>query len=146
MAGMNRVIIIGNLGQDPEIRYTQSQKAVATLSVATSESWKDDSGKQQEKTEWHRVIVWDKQAENAVKYLKKGSKVAVEGKLQTRSWDDKDGVKRYTTEIVANMYGGIHFLDSKGSSGGERAPHPGDAGAPVQSSNSGASDLDSIPF
>lgn len=100
MSSLNKVIIIGNLGQDPEVRYTQSNTAVATLSVATSEKFKDRNGEYQEKTEWHRVTLWDKRAEIAQKYLTKGSKVCIEGKLQTKEWEDKDGAKRKTTEIL----------------------------------------------
>lgn len=110
MAGVNKVIIVGNLGQDPEIKTLGSGQSVANLSVATSESWTGKDGNKQERTEWHRVIVWGKQAENAAKYLGKGSKVYVEGKLQTRSWDDKtDGKKRYATEIQAHT---IQYLSA----------------------------------
>ena len=102
MASVNRVIILGNLGADPELRYTQSGMAVCTLSVATTDVRNDRDGNRQENTEWHRVVVWNKQAENCAKYLAKGRSVYVEGRLQTRSWDDKQtGQKRYTTEIVA---------------------------------------------
>jgi single-strand DNA-binding protein len=110
MKGVNKAIIVGNLGQDPDIRYTASGAAIANISIATSESWKDkESGKQQEKTEWHRVVFFGKLAEIVAEYLKKGSQVYVEGKLQTRKWQDKDGNDKYTTEIVANemqMLGG----------------------------------------
>lgn len=111
MASLNKVIIMGNLGQDPEIRYTQNQVAVTTLNVATTESWNKD-GQKQEQTEWHRIIVWNKQAENCAKYLSKGRSVLVEGKLQTRSWEDKNGQKRYTTEITASS---VQFLSSGGA-------------------------------
>ena len=108
--GVNKVILVGNLGQKPEIRYTQTNTAVATLSIATSESWKDkDSGEQREKTEWHRVVFFGKLAEIAEQYLDKGSQLYVEGKLQTRKWQDKDGNDKYTTEILGNemnMLGG----------------------------------------
>ena len=108
--GVNKVILVGNLGQKPEIRYTQTNTAVATLSIATSESWKDkDSGEQREKTEWHRVVFFGKLAEIAEQYLDKGSQLYVEGKLQTRKWQDKEGNDRYTTEILGNemnMLGG----------------------------------------
>ena len=100
MAGsVNRVQILGNLGQDPEVRHTQGGKAVATLSVATSDQWKDASGERQERTEWHRVVLWDRLAEIAQQYLRKGSKAYLEGSLQTRKWTDKEGIDRYTTEI-----------------------------------------------
>lgn len=111
--GINKVILIGNLGADPEIRYTQNNTAVATLSIATSESWKDrQTGEQRETTEWHRVVLWDKLAEIAGEYLKKGSKVYIEGQLQTRKWTDQQGVERYTTEITVKGYGGqMQMLD-----------------------------------
>jgi single-strand DNA-binding protein len=102
MASVNKVMILGNLGQDPEVRYTASGMAVCTMNVATTDVRTDKAGQRQENTEWHRVIVWNKQAENCGKYLKKGRSVFVEGRLQTRSWDDKNGQKRYTTEIVAS--------------------------------------------
>ncbi len=101
-ASVNKVILIGNLGADPELKYTPNGAAVANLSLATIDTWKDNDGNKQERTEWHRVIVWKKLAEIAAEYLKKGSKVYFEGRLQTRSWEDKDGVKRYTTEVVAD--------------------------------------------
>ena len=114
--GVNKVILVGNLGQKPEIRYTQTDSAVANPSLATSESWKDkETGEQREKTEWHRIVYFGKLAEIAEQYLDKGSKVYVEGKLQTRKWQDKEtGADRYTTEIVGNE---LTMLDSKNSSG-----------------------------
>ena len=114
--GVNKVILVGNLGQKPDIRYTQTDSAVANLSLATSESWKDkETGEKKEKTEWHRIVYFGKLAEIAEQYLDKGSKVYVEGKLQTRKWQDKDtGADRYTTEIVGNE---LTMLDSKNSSG-----------------------------
>ena len=114
--GVNKVILVGNLGQKPEIRYTQTDSAVANISLATSESWKDkETGEQREKTEWHRIVYFGKLAEIAEQYLDKGSKVYVEGKLQTRKWQDKEtGADRYTTEIVGND---LTMLDSKNSSG-----------------------------
>ena len=112
-SGINKVIIVGNLGQDPEIKYTAGGAAVTTLSIATSDSWKDkDSGMDQERTEWHRVVLWRRLAENAGEFLKKGSKVYIEGQLQTRKWE-QEGQTRYTTEIIARD---MQFLDSKGSS------------------------------
>lgn len=98
---VNKVIILGNLGKDPELKYTQGGSAVTTFSVATSEKYKDRNGEQREKTEWHTVVAWGKTAELCAEYLKKGSKAFVEGKLQTRSWEDKSGAKRYSTEVVA---------------------------------------------
>ena len=115
---LNKVMIIGNLGTDPELRFTQGGQAVANFNVATNERWTDKSGQTQERTEWHRVVVWGRQAENCEKYLSKGRQVYVEGRLQTREWDDKDGNKRYTTEIVAQN---VQFLSSgagAGASGG----------------------------
>jgi len=112
-SGINKVIIVGNLGQDPEIKYTAGGAAVTTLNVATSDSWKDkDSGMDQERTEWHRVVLWRRLAEIAGEYLKKGSKVYIEGQLQTRKWE-QEGQTRYTTEIIARD---MQFLDSRGSS------------------------------
>jgi single-strand DNA-binding protein len=118
MAGksLNKVTLIGHLGKDPELSYTTSGVAVAKFSVATGERWKDDGGNVQERTEWHNIVAWRKLAEICGQYLKKGSKVYLEGKIQTRSWDDKNtGVKRYTTEIIAND---LIMLDSKGNNGG----------------------------
>ena len=100
--GVNKVILIGNLGADPELKYTPSGVPVVNFSLATSESWTDKSGERQERTEWHRIVLWRKLAEIAGQYLRKGSKLYVEGKLQTRSWDDQSGQKRYTTEVVVN--------------------------------------------
>jgi len=117
MAGksLNKVILIGNLGKDPEVSYTPSGIAVAKFSLATGEKWKDAEGNIQEKTEWHNIVAWRKLAEICGQYLKKGSKAYIEGKLQTRSWDDKNtGVKKYMTEIVADN---LIMLDSRGQSG-----------------------------
>ena len=111
---INKAILIGNLGADPEVRYTQSGTAVATFNVATSERWKGQDGQMQEQTEWHRVVAWAKLAEICGEYLHKGSKVYVEGKIQTRKWQDKDGVDRYTTEIVARD---MKMLSAKGEGG-----------------------------
>ncbi|HLG20004.1 MAG TPA: single-stranded DNA-binding protein [Bdellovibrionota bacterium] len=103
MAGVNKVILIGNLGADPEIRYTQGGVPVATLRVATSEQWKNKNGQKEERTEWHRVVLWSRLAELAGQYLSKGRQVYLEGRIQTRSWDDKEGKKRYSTEVVATQ-------------------------------------------
>jgi single-strand DNA-binding protein len=112
MSGVNKVIIVGRLGADPELKYTSSGTAVARLNLATSEQWKDKStGDKQERTEWHRVVVWAKLAELCGQYLKKGRQAYVEGRLQTRSWEDKEGNKRYTTEVVAQT---VQFLGSTG--------------------------------
>ena len=104
---VNKVLLIGRLGNNPEIRFTNNSTAVANFNLATSENWNDKSGQRQERTEWHRIVVWGKLAELCEKYLSKGRQCFVEGRLQTRSWDDKDGNKRYTTEIVATT---IQFL------------------------------------
>ena len=109
MSGVNKVILIGNLGANPELRYTQGQQAVANLRLATTEKWTDKSGQKQEATEWHRVVVWGKQAEICGQYLTKGRQVYIEGSIRTRQWQDQQGQKRYTTEIVARnvqMLGG----------------------------------------
>lgn len=101
MGSVNKAILVGNLGRDVELRYTAGGTAVANLSLATTRVWNDRSGQRQEETEWHRVVAWDKQAETANKYLRKGRQVYVEGRLQTRKWDDRDGNTRYTTEVRA---------------------------------------------
>ena len=113
MSGVNKVILVGRLGADPELRSTPSGTQMCTLSIATSETWVKD-GKREEKTEWHRVVLWSRQAELAQKYLKKGRMVYIEGKVQTRSWQDQQGQKRYTTEIVANN---LQFIDGGASAG-----------------------------
>lgn len=116
MAGINKAIIVGNLGRDPEVRYTPDGTAVANFSVATSESWNDkQSGEKKEKTEWHRIVAWRRLGEICGEYLHKGSQVYVEGKLQTRSWE-QDGVTRYSTEIVAST---VQFLGGKEGGGGQ---------------------------
>ena len=122
MASVNKVILIGNLGRDPETRYMPEGGAITNISIATTDKWKDKNGEMQEKTEWHRVAFFGKLAEIAGEYLKKGSQVYVEGRLQTRKWQDKDGQDKYTTEIVANV---MQMLGSRqGMGGGDR-----DAGA-----------------
>lgn len=114
--GINKVILVGNLGRDPEMRYTPNGSAVANLAIATSESWKDkQTGENQERTEWHRVVMFSRLGEIAGEYLKKGSKVYIEGKLQTNKWQDKEGNDRYTTEIIANE---MQMLDSRGGGSG----------------------------
>ena len=118
MASVNKVIIVGNLGRDPETRYSPDGGAITNVSVATTDKWKDKNGEMQEKTEWHRVAFFGKLAEIAGEYLKKGSQVYVEGRLQTRKWQDKEGQDRYTTEIVANQ---MQMLGSRqGMGGGDR--------------------------
>jgi single-strand DNA-binding protein len=114
MAGINKVILIGNLGSDPEVRYTPSGVAVAQFNIATSEEWKDkDSGEKKERTEWHRIIAWRRLGEICGEYLSKGQQVYVEGRIQTNAWEDKEGNKRYTTEIIANT---VQFLGRRESS------------------------------
>ena len=128
--GVNKVILIGNVGADPELRYTPSGAGVTNFNLATNESWTDKSGQQQEQTEWHRIVVWGKLAEICNQYLRKGSKVYIEGRLQTRSWEGQDGQKRYTTEVVARE---MQFLDSRaaGAAGTDGAA-PYDQGGPTQ--------------
>lgn len=103
MSGVNKVILIGNLGDDPEVRYTKSGQSVASFSLATSEKWTGKDGNKEEKTEWHKIVVWGKLAEICGEYLTKGKQVYIEGRLQTRDWEDKDGNSKQTTEIVANI-------------------------------------------
>ena len=117
MGSVNKVILVGNLGRDAELRYTPGGAAVATLNMATTEVWNDKAGAKQEKTEWHRVIFWGKVAESLTEYLTKGKQVYIEGRLQTRQWDDKDGNKRYTTEIRGDK---IVLLGGGGGGGGQR--------------------------
>ena len=145
--GINKVILIGNLGNDPETRYTQSGSAVTNISLATSDTWKDkQTGQPQERTEWHRVVFFNRLAEIAGEYLRKGSKVYIEGSLRTRKWQDQSGQDRYTTEIVANE---MQMLDSRGASQGgsypdenyappARAAAAPAAAAPAQQSGGGA--------
>ncbi|MDW7746884.1 single-stranded DNA-binding protein [Halomonas sp.] len=132
--GINKVILIGNLGQDPEVRFTPSGTAVANLNLATTDTWMDkQSGQRQERTEWHRIVLFNKTAEIAQQYLKKGSKVYIEGRLQTRKWQDQNGQDKYTTEIVAND---MQMLDSRGGDfGGQQGGQYG--GQPQQGGNFG---------
>ncbi len=117
--GINKAIVVGNLGRDPEVRYSANGNAIANVTLATTDSWKDrQSGERQEKTEWHRVVFFGRLAEIAGEYLKKGSQVYVEGRLQTRKWEDRDGNERYTTEIVAND---MQMLGGRGGGGGGEA-------------------------
>lgn len=129
--GVNKVILIGNLGNDPETKVMQSGDHVSNISVATSETWKDKQGTQQEKTEWHRVVFFGKLAEIVQMYLKKGSKIYIEGKLQTRKWQDQNGVDRYSTEVIVDSFNGVlQMLDSK-DSGGQHSPAPSQPSAPA---------------
>ena len=115
MGSVNKVILVGNLGRDAELRYTPGGAAVATLNMATTEVWNDKGGQRQEKTEWHRIVLWGKSAESLAEYLTKGKQIYIEGRLQTRQWDDKDGNKRYVTEVVCESF---RMLDSKKDSAG----------------------------
>jgi single-strand DNA-binding protein len=128
MGSVNKVILVGNLGRDAELRYTPSGAAVATLNLATTEIWNDRNNQRQERTEWHRIVVWGKPAESLKDYLVKGKQIYVEGRLQTRQWDDKDGNKKYTTEIKADritlLGGGSGGSGSGGGRSMDRAPHP----------------------
>jgi single-strand DNA-binding protein len=127
---LNKVQLIGNVGKDPEIRFTQDGRPIANLTIATSESWNDKQGQKQEKTEWHRVVAFGKLAEIIQQYVKKGSKLYIEGQLQTRKWTDNQGQDKYTTEVVIQQFGGqMLMLDSKGQGGGggyqQQAPASG---------------------
>lgn len=152
MAGsVNKVILIGNLGRDPEVRNSQSGDKIVTLNLATSESWKDkSSGERKEKTEWHRVVIFNEAlADIAERYLRKGSKVYLEGALQTRKWTDQSGVEKYTTEIVlARFRGALTLLDSQGNNGPPPASGPDDYGTASRPSNPAADPGldDEIPF
>lgn len=146
MASVNKVIIVGNLGRDPETRYMPNGEAVTNIAVATTESWKDkNSGDKKEVTEWHRITFYRKLAEIAGQYLKKGSSVYIEGRLQTRKWTDKENIERYTTEIIADT---MQMLGGKPGASTAMGDEPASASAPrQQSSESRFSDLDDeIPF
>ncbi len=153
---LNKVMLIGNLGSDPEVRYTQGGAAVANFNIATNEKWTDKQGQPQERTEWHKIVVWGRVAENCGKYLSKGRQVYIEGSIQTRDWEDKDGNKRYTTEINARN---VQFLSSGGNagvgSGGgapQRGPGPAQNQAPANNGGQSSSKFDQsftdddIPF
>jgi len=143
MAGINKVILIGNLGRDPELRYTQNGQPVANFSLATSENWTDkSSGEKVEKTEWHRVVVWGRTAEHCSQYLAKGRTVYIEGRLQTRDWEDKEGQKRSTTEINAQT---VQFLGGpRGQATSDSDPAPDTRSAPGPSGPPSAGD--DVPF
>ena len=150
MAGsVNKVILVGNLGRDPEVRRLNSGAQVVNLRLATSESWRDkNSGERQERTEWHSVVIWGKRGEALNKILSKGSRIAVEGRLQTRSWEAKEGGKRYTTEVVANnviLLGGRGEGGGGGRAGGGGGYDPGPAGSDDYGSSDAPAD-DDIPF
>ncbi len=136
---VNKVILIGNLGKDPELRYTSGGTAVATFSLATNEHWRDADGNPQEKTEWHNIVAWKKLAEICGEYLKKGSKVYLEGRLQYRTYDDKNGVKRYVTEIVMDQ---MLMLDTRAGS----PPKADETTAPPPQQESTGEKIDDLPF
>ncbi len=117
MAGLNKAILIGNLGRDPEVRYTPGGLAVANFTIATSESWSNKNGEKETRTEWHRIVAFGKLGEICGEYLSKGKQVYIEGRIQTREWDDKEGVKRYTTEIVASQMLMLGAREGQGSGG-----------------------------
>ena len=125
MAAVNKAIIVGNLGKDPEVRFTQSGRAVASFSVATTETWMDQESGRQERTEWHNIVVWGKQAESCGQYLAKGRQVYIEGSIRNRSYDDREGNKRYISEIVAQR---VQFLGGGGGGGGRSEQYEGGGG------------------
>lgn len=140
MVGVNKVILVGNLGKDPEVKYTPSGTAIANFSIATAESWKGKDGEKQERTEWHNVVAFGKLAEICGEYLHKGKQVYVEGRIQTRQWEDRDGNKRYTTEVVANTMQMLGKVDDVPSSSGGVVSEPPSTPPPD------TSELDDVPF
>lgn len=149
MASVNKVILIGNLGSDPEVRYTASGTAVSNFNIATNEQWNNKEGQKEERTEWHRIVTWGRTAELCSQYLTKGRPVYLEGRLQTREWEDKEGHKRTTTEIVATT---VKFLGSRADAGSYQAPAQPAAQAPAQAMAAGSDAAepamadDDIPF
>lgn len=145
MSGVNKVILVGNLGRDPEVRHLDNGRAVANFTIATSETYKNRQGERVTNTEWHNVVLWSPLAEIAEKYLKKGRQVYIEGKLTTRSWDDKDGNKRYTTEVVGQN---LTLLGTRDQAEGTGAPAPAAAPGAVQDPVPAAmeNDTDDLPF
>ncbi len=139
MASVNKVILIGNLGADPELRYTPSGSAVANFNIATTEKWRDKDGNMQERTEWHRIILWARQAEIAKEYLRKGSSVYIEGRIQNRSYEDKDGVKKYITEIIGQR---MQLLGGRAGGPSE----PGQSGPPPAPPDNLDGEDDDLPF
>lgn len=153
MSSVNKAILLGNLGRDPEVRYTQSGDKIVNMTVATSERWKDrQSGEQKEKTEWHRVVIFDQHiAEVAEKHLKKGSQVYLEGQIQTRKWTDQSGAEKYSTEIVLQRFKSeLVLVGGRGDDGGQREQRPAQrtppTGAPQKPQPSGLDLSDEIPF
>lgn len=147
MAGVNKVILVGNLGKDPEVRHLENGAAVANFSIATTESYKDKNGNRQDQTEWHNIVLWRGLAQIAEKYLRKGSQIYVEGKLRTRSWQDKDGNTRYTTEVVGDN---MTMLGGRNNTSSNEAPTPEIHNEPMQSTGGSANieseDDDDLPF
>jgi len=146
MAGVNKVILVGNLGSDPQVRYTPGGQAVANFNIATSERFNNKAGEKEERTEWHRIVAWGKLAEICQQYLKKGKQVYIEGRLQTRQWEDQQGQKRQTTEIVAQnmqMLGRVGESGGPGGGGGDFAPQDFGSAEPAPQ---GASTDDDLPF
>ncbi len=151
MAGLNKVILIGNLGRDPELRYTANGQPVANFSIATTESWNSKAGERESRTEWHRIVAWGKLAEICGEYLAKGKQVYIEGKLQTREWEDREGNKRQTTEIVARE---LQMLGRRGDTDGGQGggdfggggPGPSDSGSSEPVSMPESQGSDDIPF
>jgi len=141
MASLNKVLLIGNLGRDPELRYTPSGRAVANFSIATTEQWKDKEGQKQDRTDWHNIVLWGRQAEIAKDYLRKGKQIYLEGRIQTRSYDDKEGNKKWITEIIGDRF---LMLGRKGDSGAaDEFPPPPDSSS--QPAGTGGGD-DDLPF
>ena len=146
MASVNKCIIIGNLGSDPEVKYSQAGVAVCNMSVATNEKWTNKQGEPQERTEWHKIVVWGKVAENCGKYLAKGRQVYIEGQIQTREWEDKDGNKRYTTEINARTVQFLSGGNAQGGGGGFSKPANNGQGSGQSSKFDQSFGDDDIPF
>ena len=145
MAGVNKVILVGNLGADPEIRYTPGGTAVANFRIATTESYKNKEGQKEEKTEWHRIVTFGKLAEICGEYLNKGKQVYLEGRIQTSQWDDKEGNKRYTTEIVCNQMQMLGRVGDKGTVP-TGAPSGGGGGGQANKAKEDTADFDDVPF
>lgn len=136
---LNKCMIIGNLGKDPEMRYTPSGSAVTQMSVATNRSWRDQAGEWQSETEWFRVVIWGEKAERAAETLRKGHKVFIEGRMQTRQWEDQSGAKRYTTELIADRFSSLERKESSD-------PGPEEPAGVRQQPSSTAADFDDLPF
>jgi single-strand DNA-binding protein len=143
---LNKVMLIGHLGKDPELRYTGTGRAVATFSLATNESWKDQEGNAQERTEWHKIVAWGKLAEICGEWLKKGKQVYVEGRIQTRNYEDKEGIKRYITEVVVSDMLMLGSKGDGGGSGGGIVEAAETVAAPAESTATGTEKPDDLPF